>query len=102
MARRLSRLSLLTRFGVLSVVMLAALAAVLGHVSKREIEARAITAAEETAVLVARAGVQPNLKLDDLHATMSADRIAELDRRLQVGVFADTGIQRIKIFNGSG
>ena len=75
MARRLSRLSLLTRFGVLSVVMLALLAVVLGHVSKREIEARAVTAAEETAVLVARAGVQPNLKQEDLHGTMRAERI---------------------------
>jgi diguanylate cyclase (GGDEF)-like protein len=95
-------MSLLTRFGVISVVTLALLAGALGHVITREIEARAVTAAQDTAVLVARAGVQPNLRPADLQGPMSPERIAELDRRLQVGVFADTGIQRVKIFDAEG
>ena len=57
--------------------------------------------AEEVAVLIARAGVQPNLTPVDLRGKLSATRVAELDRRLQIGVFADTGIQRVKIFNAN-
>jgi diguanylate cyclase (GGDEF)-like protein len=101
MSLRLSRLSLLARFGVLSIAALALLAGVLGLVLKRQIEARAMREAEEVAVLIARAGVQPNLTPADLRGELSSARLAELDRRLQVGVFADTGIQRVKIFDAA-
>ena len=99
MSLKLSRLSLLTRFGVLSIAAFALLAGVLGFVLKHQIEVRAMREAEEVAVLIARAGVQPNLTPADLRGKLSSERLATLDRRLQVGVFADTGIQRVKIFN---
>ena len=102
MSSRLTRMSLLARFGVLSVVMLVLLAAALGFVFKRQIEARAKSEAEEVAVLVARAAVQPNLTPRDLQGVMSPERLRELDRRLQTSVFADTGIQRVKIFDRNG
>src|SRR3954470_22769000 len=101
MSLRLSRLSLLARFGVLSIAALALLAGVLGFMLKRQIEARAMSEAEEVAVLIARAGVQPNLTPIDLRGELSSERLAQLDRRMQVGVFADTGIQRVKIFNAT-
>src|SRR6188472_144881 len=99
MSLRTSRWSLLTRFGVMSVFALALLAAALGHVLKRQIEARALKGAEQFAMLVARAGVQPNLTPADLRDGMTPQRIAEFDRKLQVSVFGDGRIQRVKIFN---
>ncbi len=99
MSLRTSRWSLLTRFGVMSVVALALLAVALAHVLKRQIEARALSSAEEVAVLVARAGVQPNLTPADVRDGMTAQRVEEFDQRLQVSVFGDLGIQRVKIFD---
>ena len=96
---RLSRWSLLTRFGVLSVVALAVLAVALGHVLKRQIEARALSGAEDVAELVAGAGVQPNLTMADVRNGMTPQRIAEFDRRMRAGVLGDTRFQRIKIFD---
>jgi diguanylate cyclase (GGDEF)-like protein len=96
---RISRWSLLTRFGVLSVLALVILAAALAHVLKRQFETRALSSAEEVAVLVAGAAVQPNLRPSDLHEGMSLARIEELDRSLKVGVFDDAQIQRVKIFD---
>ena len=95
----LSRWSLLTRFGVLSVVALTVLAVALGHVLKRQIEARALAGAEEVAELVAAAGVQPNLTMADVRNGMTPQRIAEFDRRMRAGVLGDTRFQRIKIFD---
>jgi diguanylate cyclase (GGDEF)-like protein len=102
MSLRLSQLSLLARFGVLSVAMLALLAAALGFLFKRQIETRAKSEAEEVAALVARAAVQPNLTPADLQGPMRPERLRELDLRLQTSVFDDTGIQRVKIFDGNG
>jgi diguanylate cyclase (GGDEF)-like protein len=99
MSLRISRWSLLTRFGVMSVVALAVLAVALAHVLKRQIEARAVAGAEEVGILIARAGVQPNLTPADIRDGMSPERIDELDQRLAVSVFKDTGIQRVKIFD---
>ena len=99
MSLRTTRWSLLTRFGVMSFLALAVLAVALAHVLKGQIEARALSSAEEVAVLVARAGVQPNLTRDDLHHGMTPQRVEELDRRLEVSVFGDLGIQRVKIFD---
>jgi diguanylate cyclase (GGDEF)-like protein len=101
MALRVSRWSLLTRFGVMSVVALAVIAVALGQVLRRQIESRALTSAEEVGVLIARAGVQPNLTPADIRVGMTRERIDELDRRLAVSVFRDTGIQRVKIFDAN-
>jgi diguanylate cyclase (GGDEF)-like protein len=98
----MSRWSLLARFGVMSVVALVILAAALAQVLKRQIEGRALSGAEEVAVVVARAAVQPNLTPSDVRDGMSQARIEELDRSLQVGVFGDAKIQRVKIFDGRG
>ena len=99
MSLRVSRWSLLTRFGVLSVVALAVLAVALGHVLKRQIEARALSGAEDVAELVARAGVQPNLTMADVRDGMTPQRIAVFDRQMRAGVLGQTRIQRIKIFD---
>src|SRR3954470_2882382 len=96
---RMSHWSLLTRFGVLSVVALTVLAVSLGHVLKRQIEARALSGAEEVAELVARAGVQPNLTMADVRNGMTPQRIADFDRRMRAGVMGDGRIQRVKIFD---
>ena len=90
MSLRVSRWSLLTRFGVLSVVALAVLAVALGHVLKRQIEARALSGAEDVAELVARAGVQPNLTMADLRDGMTPQRIAVFDRQMRAGVLRQT------------
>src|SRR4051794_41580837 len=94
MSLRLSRMSLLARFGVLSIVALSLLAGVLGFVLKRQIEARAMSEAEEVAVLIARAGVQPNLTPADLRGGLSSERLAQLDRRPQARGFSHTGAPR--------
>ena len=65
MSLRVSRWSLLARFGVMSIVALGILAGALALVLKGQIEARALTGAEEVGVLIARAGVQPNLTPSD-------------------------------------
>jgi diguanylate cyclase (GGDEF)-like protein len=99
---RTSRWSLLTRFGVMSAAALAVLALLLGLLLKRQIESRARAGAEEAAVLIARAGVQTNVTEDDLRQGFTPQRLDELDRRLQVGVFRDAGIQRVKLFDTRG
>ena len=96
---RVSRWSLLTRFGVMSVLALAVLAVALGHVLKRQIEARALSGAEAIAVLVAEAGVQPNLTTADVRDGMTPERIAEFDGLMRAGVLGDKRVQRIKIFD---
>ena len=101
MSLRVSRWSLLARFGVMSVVALGILAGALAHVLKGQIEARALAGAEAVGVLIARAGVQPNLTPSDVRDGMSPQRIDELDRRLQASVLGDTGIERIKIMDAS-
>jgi len=78
---------------------LAILALALGHILKGQIEARALSGAEDFAVLVAQAGVQPNLTPTDLSDGMTPERITEFDQRLHLSVFGEARVKRVKLFN---
>ena len=101
MSLRLSRLSLLTRFGVLSVAMLVLLAAC----ARIRAQAPDRGARQERSRGDRRPGgtcgrpAQPHAGRPARHVAPRA--AAELDQRLQTGVFADTGIQRVKIFDAT-
>jgi diguanylate cyclase (GGDEF)-like protein len=101
MTRRLARTSLLTRFSVTTLALLAVLGVGLGQLLEARIHERARASAEEAAALVARAGVQANLTPGEVERGFRESRLDQLDRQLYVDGFGDTGIERVKIFDAS-
>ncbi|MGH2948910.1 MAG: putative bifunctional diguanylate cyclase/phosphodiesterase [Solirubrobacteraceae bacterium] len=96
------RLSLLGRFCAMGLVVVAALGLAIGLVLKRQIEDRALERAVQHAEVLAQVGVQSHLKRDDLSWPISLRRLSQLDRLLQTGFLADSGLSRLKLFNRDG
>src|SRR5215217_2547317 len=99
MRARGHRLSLLGQFSLLSLVLIAALGAVLATKLEAQIERRALDNAEQLALVTARVGVAPRLVARDLVHPMSAVRLAQLDTDLRQTGLEEVGLQRVKIFN---
>jgi diguanylate cyclase (GGDEF)-like protein len=92
------RLGLVSRFAVLSAVLIAVLGFVLARIIGTEVTNRNLASARETAVIVSRVGVQSQLSPGRLARGFSPTEIVDLNRSLQP-LLADHDIARIKIWN---
>ncbi|HEY3612830.1 MAG TPA: EAL domain-containing protein [Gaiellales bacterium] len=95
-----SRLSLLGRFSLMSLAVIATLGLAIGLTLKRQIEQRALARASQLAEVVAELGVRPRLERDDLVGALPARRIHALDAALR-DFTAERGVTRMKVFNGA-
>ncbi|SFF56169.1 putative bifunctional diguanylate cyclase/phosphodiesterase [Blastococcus tunisiensis] len=77
--RRLRSASLLTRFGVVSLLLTIALGVVLSAVLSSAIEDRARQQAEDAALMAVRLGLQPQLTPADLAGGFDAARLADVE-----------------------
>jgi diguanylate cyclase (GGDEF)-like protein len=77
--RRLRGTSLLTRFGVISLVLTAAVGVVLSSLLSTAIEDRARQQAEDAALMAVRLGLQPQITRADLESGFDAERLAGVD-----------------------
>jgi diguanylate cyclase (GGDEF)-like protein len=77
--RRVRTTSLLTRFGVVSLVLTIAVGAVLSSVLSGAIEARARQQAEDAALMAVRLGLQPQFTPADLRDGFDAERLADVE-----------------------
>src|SRR5215211_2684379 len=93
------RLSLLGQFSLLSLVLIAALGAVLATVLEGQIERRALENAKQLAWVTAQVGVAPRLVARDLVHPMSELRLSQIDTELRQTGLDRVGLQRVKIFN---
>jgi diguanylate cyclase (GGDEF)-like protein len=95
---RLPRLTLLQAFGVVSLLVIAAIGATLGTVLHARIEHRAADDSKRLAVAVARVGVAGQVHAGELdNGPLSAQRIAALD-----DWFASSGLLRGKLYDRQG
>jgi DNA-binding HxlR family transcriptional regulator len=94
-----ARMSLLARFGVMSLVVIAVLGLVIGGALKRQIESRALDRATQLAESVAELGVQDRLESADLRRPLSPRQLSELDEVLATDAWRRHEISRVKLFN---
>jgi diguanylate cyclase (GGDEF)-like protein len=95
------RLSLLTRFAVVSLTLVVLLGFALSQVLASLIERRALESAEQAAILSVAVGIQPLLAGEDLSDALSDGATAKLDHALS-GSLRGTEIARIKVWNHDG
>jgi len=96
--RGLLPLSLVQKFGLLSLAAFAVLGLALAYTLRVQVRAQATASAAQAAELVARLGVQPHLRPEDLTDGMSRARVAQLDRLLNGGRLGKQ-VVRLKIWN---
>src|SRR5262245_23996610 len=94
-----ARFSVLGRFTVMGIVVVAALGVTVGVVLKKQIERRALDRTVQSATVIAQLGIQPSLGKGDLRFPISLNRLQELDREIGKRYFAANGVLRIKLFN---
>src|SRR5215210_5749213 len=99
MRARGKRLSLLGQFSLLSLVLIAALGAVLAPKLEGQIEHRALENAEQLAWVTGQVGVSPRLVTRDLVHPMSQLRLDQIDTDLRQTGLEKVGLVRVKIFN---
>ena len=98
-ARRvLERLSLTRRVALLSLLPVLVLGVVLTRTVEKQLVARTVADASQTARLIAEMGIQPRITPLQLSAGLSPAAIAELDRQVQAGS-VKSDLARIKIWN---
>ena len=102
MRARLRRPSLLTKFSVLSLLVIVALGLGIGAFLQQRIERRALIEAVHLAEVMTRTGLQPILLRGDLEAYPSLAKLDSLDDEMQLRSFDDLGISRVKLFNADG
>src|SRR4051794_39072620 len=98
---RRRRPSLLTQFGLLSIVLLAAVGVVLGARLQQGARRRTMHEAIHSAEIIAEVGIQPLLHPSDLSPTSTgvpAETRARLDEALRSSV-SSRGVVRLKIWN---
>jgi diguanylate cyclase (GGDEF)-like protein len=98
---RLRRLGLLTQFAAVSAVVFLVLGVGLAHLFSRQIRDHALAEATQSAVLIARLGIQPRVTPDELRNGFAPKGAAELDRALSGGEIG-AQVTRIKIWNHDG
>jgi diguanylate cyclase (GGDEF)-like protein len=96
------RLSLLGKFSLLSLVLIAGLGVSVAAVLHARIERRALVDAQRVAEIFAAAGVQSHLRPSDLERPLSYARLSELDMELQTRFLANAGLARLKVFDRHG
>jgi diguanylate cyclase (GGDEF)-like protein len=92
------RLSLVTRFALVSLTLVVLLGVALSQVLSSLIEQRALESAKRAAILSVAVGIQPLLAGDDLSGSLSGDVRERLDRALS-GSLRGTEVARIKVWN---
>ena len=97
-----TRVSLLGRFTVMGLVVVAALGLAIGLVLKHQIEQRALAHAVQNARMIAEVGVQTQLENGDLRYPIPLERLDEIDREIGARFFDDNGILTVKLFNRDG
>jgi diguanylate cyclase (GGDEF)-like protein len=102
MRHRFGRLSLLGRFGLMSLAVLVALGLAIGITLKRQIESRALDRATQLAQVIAQIGVQPRLEPGDLASQLSPARLDQLDDVMQARLARDNQLKRVKVFDRHG
>ncbi|HKN94939.1 MAG TPA: EAL domain-containing protein [Thermoleophilaceae bacterium] len=99
--RRLPQIGLLGRFSLLSLIVTAILGVALGATLESQIRSRAIQDAAESAKLVARFGIQPQLAPAALKQGLSPEAVAALDGLLRGG-YSGGSIVSIEVENSQG
>jgi diguanylate cyclase (GGDEF)-like protein len=94
------RLSLLGRFTVMGLLVVAALGLVIGAALKRQIERRALERARDLATVMAQAGGTARLQPGDLGAVLAGSRVSGLTAT--VDALRGEGVQRLRIYNRHG
>src|SRR4051794_34110478 len=102
MRHRFGRLSLLGRFGLMSLAVLVALGLAIGITLKRQIESRALDRATQLAQVVAEIGVQSRLQPGDLARPLSPARLNQLDDVMEARLARDNQVERVKVFDRHG
>jgi diguanylate cyclase (GGDEF)-like protein len=98
----LRRPSLLTKFSVLSLLVIAALGIGVGSMLHRQIEDRALASATDVAEVMTVSGLQPTLLRGDLEPYPSLARLDGLDEQLRLRNFDQLDIQRMKLYSADG
>jgi diguanylate cyclase (GGDEF)-like protein len=93
------RLSLLGRFGLMTLAVLVALGVAMGLTLKGQIERRALERATQLAQVMAELGVAAQLEPADLHGPLTPARTRDLDETLQSHLFRRHGVVRVKVFD---
>jgi diguanylate cyclase (GGDEF)-like protein len=93
-----ARLSLLGRFSLMSLAVIAALGIAIGLTLKQQIEQRALARASQLADVVAELGVQPRLHPADFSGGLKPARVKELDDVVG-SIASERGVLLVKLFN---
>jgi diguanylate cyclase (GGDEF)-like protein len=96
--RVLERLSLTRQVALLSLLPVVVLGVILTRTVEKQLVARTIGDASQTARLIAEIGIQPRITPLELSAGLSPAGIAELGRQIQAGM-VKADLARIKIWN---
>src|SRR5919199_3201559 len=96
-----SRVSLLAKFGILSMVPIVLLGIVLAQSLSGFVRSRALANARQAASIAARLGIQPRLSEQDLRSGLGQKRLQSLDRALRSAVLGHE-VARIKIWSRGG
>jgi diguanylate cyclase (GGDEF)-like protein len=97
-----ARLSLLGRFGLMSLIVLVALGLAIGLTLKRQIEDRALARATQLAQVIADIGIASHLSSADLGAPLTDVRLGELDGVLHGRFSRANRLERVKVFDADG
>jgi diguanylate cyclase (GGDEF)-like protein len=97
-----ARLSLLGRFGLMSLAVLVALGLAIGLTLKHQIENRALARATQLAQVIADIGIGTRLEPADLESQLSLGRLETLDGVTRARVSQESQLQRVKVFNAAG
>src|SRR5215208_3373026 len=95
----LRRPSLLTKFSVLSLLVIVALGIGVGLMLQERIERRALLESTKLAETMTTLGMQPILLPGDLEAGQGEAHLDALDEQLELRDLDRLGIRRLKVFN---
>ena len=98
----LRRPTLLTKFSLLSLLVIVALGFGVGYVLQERIERRGLHEATKLAEAITKLGVQPIILPGDLAAGHNESHLDALDEQLKLRDFDTLGIRRLKVFNEEG
>jgi diguanylate cyclase (GGDEF)-like protein len=98
----LRRPSLLTKFSVLSLLVIVALGIGVGSMLQERIERRALLEATKLGETMTLLGMQPILLPGDLAAGQNETHLDALDEQLKLRDLDTLGILRLKVFNNDG
>jgi diguanylate cyclase (GGDEF)-like protein len=95
----MTRVSLLGRFTVMGLLVVAALGLAIGLTLRHQIAERAHERAVSNASVIAQVGLQSRLRRGDLRYPNTLERLSQLDSEVGTRFFGSNGILRVKLFN---